>query len=61
MESGLFPDVPGRAHREDAFIAAGEKHPFKKAAALIVEKVFVPFVFHEFGYNHNNAAIGMLF
>jgi hypothetical protein len=34
--SGLLPDVPGRTHREDAFVTAREKHPFQKAAALIV-------------------------
>jgi hypothetical protein len=58
---GSFPDIPGRSHRKDALIAAGEKHPFQKPAALIVEEIFVPFVFHEFGYDDNNAAIGMLF
>jgi hypothetical protein len=60
-ESGSLPDVPGRTHREDAFVAAGEKHPFQKPTTLIVEEVFVPFVFHELGYNQNNATIGMLF
>jgi hypothetical protein len=61
MELGSLPDVRGRAHSEDAFIAAGEKHPFQKAAALIVEEVFVPFVFHKLGYDYDDAAIGMLF
>jgi hypothetical protein len=61
MELGLCPNIPGRAHREDSFIAAGEKHPFQKPATLIVEKVFVPFVLHEFRYDHDNAASRMLF
>ena len=60
LESGPLPNVPGRTHGKDAFIAAGEKHPFQKAATLIVKEVFVPLVLHEFGYDHNNAAIGML-
>jgi hypothetical protein len=37
MELGSLPDVPRRTHREDAFIAAGEKHPFQKPATLIVD------------------------
>jgi hypothetical protein len=60
-ELGSLPNVPRRTHREDSFIAAGKKHPFQKPATLIVEEVFVPFVFHKLGYNHNYAAIGMLF
>src|ERR1017187_395224 len=46
-ESGLVPDIPRCAHREDAFIAAGVQHPFQKAAALIVEEIFVPSVLHK--------------
>src|SRR5882762_5157726 len=59
MELGSLPDVPRRTHREDAFIAAGEKHPFQKPATLIVEEVFVPSVFHKLRYDHNNAASGV--
>jgi hypothetical protein len=55
----MFPDVPWRTHREDALIPAGEKHPFQKPAALIVKEVLIPFVFHELGYDHNNAASGV--
>jgi hypothetical protein len=29
MESGSSPDVPGRTYCKDAFIAAGEQHPFQ--------------------------------
>jgi hypothetical protein len=32
--------------------------PFQKPATLIVEKVFVPFVLHQFRYDHDNAARG---
>ena len=46
-KSGLLPDVPGSAHGENAFIAAGEQHPFQKPATLIVEKIFIPSVFHQ--------------
>src|SRR5260370_35551335 len=60
MELSSSADVPGRSHRKDALVAVGEQHPFEKAAALIVEKVFKPSVFHELGYNHDDAAIGML-
>src|ERR1700719_1457133 len=40
------PDVPGCADREDTFIAPREQHPLQHPAALIVEKVLVPFVLH---------------
>src|SRR5258708_19282752 len=60
MELSVTADVTGRSHRKDALVAVGEQHPFEKAAALIVEKVFKPSVFHELGYNHDDAAIGML-
>ena len=59
--SAWVPHVPGRAHRKDAFIAAGQQHPFQKPAALIVKEVFIPFVFHQLGYDHDDAAVGMLF
>ena len=32
-----MPDVQG-THGEDAFIPAGEKHPFEEPASLIVEE-----------------------
>jgi hypothetical protein len=57
--SSSSSDLPWGTHREDAFIAARQKHPFQKAASLIVEKVFVPSVLHKLRYDHNNAAIGM--
>src|SRR5258708_28845799 len=60
MELSSSADVPGGSHCKDALVAVGEQHPFEKAAALIVEKVFKPAVFHELGYDYDDAAIGML-
>lgn len=37
-----------------------EQHPLQKPATLIVQEVFIPFVFHELRYDHNDAAIGVL-
>ena len=53
--------IPRRAHRKDTFISARQQHPFQKPATLIMEEVFIPFVFHKLGDHHDNAAIGMLF
>ena len=61
MELCLFPDVPRRTQRKDAFISVSEKHPFQKPATLIVEKIFVPFVLHKLRYDHDNAASGVFF
>src|ERR1700687_2956785 len=61
MELSSVLDVPGRTHGKDALIALDKQHPFQKPAALIVEKVFIPSVFHELGYDHDDAAIRMLF
>jgi hypothetical protein len=60
-KSGLLPDIPRGAHGNDAFIAAGEKHQFQKAAALIVEEVFVPSVLHQFRDDDHNASPRILF
>jgi hypothetical protein len=59
MALGSLPHVPRRTHREDAFIAAGEKHPFQKPTALIVKEVFIPSVLHKLRYDDDNAASGM--
>ena len=61
MQFMSVPDVPGRTHCEDAFIATGEKHPFQKMGALIVEEVLVPFVLHELRNDHDDIAIRMFF
>src|SRR5579872_7300108 len=55
------PDVPRRTYGKYPFIAASEKNPFEKPPPLIVEKIFVPFVLHQFGDDHDNVAAGMLF
>src|SRR5580700_4057814 len=57
--AALLFDIPGCAYREDAFIAPHQKHPFEQPPALIVQKVFIPFVLHQFRYDHDNAAIGI--
>ena len=59
-ESGALADVPGSADRENSGIAAGEEDPFQKAAALIVEEVFVPPVLDQLGYDNDDAARRML-
>src|SRR5579863_9472962 len=59
IDSGALADIPGRTHGEDTFIAAGEYHPLQKPAPLIVQEVFIPFIFHEFRYDDHNAAIRM--
>ena len=60
-DSSVFaPDMPGGAHCEDAFVAAGEQHPFQKPSALIVEEVLIPFVFHQLGDDHDDSASGIL-
>ena len=61
MELGSLPDIPGRSYCKNTIITAGEKHPFQKPATLIMKEVFIPFVFHELGYDHDDAAIGMFF
>lgn len=33
---------------------------FKKAGALVVEKIFVPVVLYQFGNDHHNIAVGIL-
>src|SRR5579871_2281264 len=53
-------DVPWRTHRKDTLIAAREQHPFQKPAPLVVEKVFIPFVFHKLGDDHSDPASGIL-
>jgi hypothetical protein len=60
-ESGLLPDVPRGTHCEDTFVAAGEQHPFQKAAALIVEEIFEPSVLHQLRDDDHNAPTGILF
>lgn len=53
-------EVVGRGEREDAVVPVGEEHPFEEAATLVVQKIFVPMAFDEFGNYHHDAAIGLL-
>src|SRR6266436_800775 len=61
MELSSFADVPGSRHGKDVLVAVDQQQPFQKTPALIVQKVFIPAVLHELGYDHNNAAIRVLF
>ena len=60
MELRSFAHVPRRAHREDALVALHHQQPFQHPATLIVQEILEPSVFHEFGYDHDDVAIGML-
>jgi len=42
---------------EDAVITADEEHPFEDAAALIVEKIFVPMAFDQLWNDDDDAAV----
>ena len=53
-------EIVRRVEREDALVAFHEKQPLEQAAALIVQKIFVPLPFGEFGNDDNDATIGML-
>src|SRR6266478_3113719 len=55
-----FADVPGGAYGKDARIAIDQQHPFQKTSTLIVKKVFIPSVFHQLGYDHDDGAIRIL-
>ena len=61
MELSAFAYVPGRADGKDALVAMDQQHPFEKPAALIMEEIFIPAVFHELGNDYHNAAIRTLF
>ena len=43
--------VPRRAYRKNPFIAAREQDPLQQPSPLIVQEVFVPFVFHSNTYS----------
>src|SRR5438445_7886377 len=58
---GVIAEVVGRADGEDALVAADVKSPFQEAAALIVEKIFVPMAFYEFRDDDHNAPVRMVF
>src|SRR3984893_14679015 len=56
----MFTEIVGRRKREDALVSVHHQHPFQQAAALVVEKIFIPAAFHQFGDHHHDASIGML-
>src|SRR6266404_6087045 len=58
---GVIAEVVGGAYGEDALVAADLQRPFQEAAALIVQKIFVPAAFYEFGDDDHNSPLRMLF
>lgn len=50
-------EIAGRGEREDALIALGEERPFEEAAALVVQEIFVPVIFHQLRDDHHDAAV----
>ena len=60
VRGGMMSEVIRGVEREDMLVAFHEKQPLEQAAALIVEEIFVPAAFGEFGNDDNDATIGML-
>lgn len=60
MGGGVVAEIVGRVEGEDALVAFDEEEPFEEAAALVVEEIFVPAAFGEFGNDNEDAAIGLL-
>src|ERR1700686_3349803 len=58
--AGVFAEGVGCADGEDALVAAALQGPFQEATALIVQKIFVPSAFYEFGDHHHNAPLRVL-
>ena len=58
---GLSGDVVWRADGENALVAADQERPFQEACTLIVQEILVPAIFDQFGNDHNNMTIGVLF
>src|SRR5438045_9509531 len=55
---GLSGDVVWRADGENALVAADQERPFKEACTLIVQEIFVPAIFDQFGNDNNNMPRG---
>ena len=53
-------EIAGGRDGEDAFVALSEEGPFQEAAALVVEKIFVPVVFDEGGDDDDDTALRIL-
>jgi hypothetical protein len=58
---GVFAEVVGGADSKDALVATDLQEPFQEAAALVVQKIFVPAAFDEFGDDHHNAPLRVFF
>ena len=56
---GMVAEIVGGVEGEDALIAFYQQEPFEQAAALIVEEIFVPLAFGEFGDDDDDAALGL--
>jgi hypothetical protein len=52
--------VAGRGERENALVALRKERPLKQTTALVVEKVFVPAIFNERGYDHHDPPLRTL-
>ena len=59
MRGGVVPEVVRRVEREDALVAFDKEKPLEQATALIVQKIFVPLAFGEFGDDHDDATLGL--
>jgi len=57
---GMIAQVIGGVDGENALVATNFQHPFQQAAALVVQEVFVPRAFDQFGDDHDDAAVRML-
>jgi len=53
-------EMVGRRQGEDAAVATYQQQPFQKPAALIVQKVFIPVVFHDLWNNDDQFAVWVL-
>src|SRR5271155_3691740 len=53
--------IVGRRDGENIFVAAHQQQPFEQASTLIVQKIFVPAIFHQFWNQHYELAVRMLF
>lgn len=56
----LIGKIAGRGERENALVALRKERPLKQATALVVEKVFVPAIFNERGYDHHDPPLRTL-
>ena len=57
---GVVAEIVRSVECVDALVALYEQKPFEETAALIVQEIFVPLAFGEFGNDDEDAAIGLL-